>query len=1088
MTHRKPRSASSRRPRLTAENGERKMWCPVNLPPGAAVLEDDHSPAPTSEPGIRTFLIADVRGYTRYTQEHGDEEAARLAASFAEIVEGAVAESDGRLVELRGDEALVAFGSPRDAIRTAVALQHRFVERMRAADPLPLRVGIGIDAGEAVPVGGGYRGGALNLAARLCSLAQPGEVLVSEGLAHLARKVDDTSYVDRGRVSVKGLSQRVRVYQVAFPLDMPADEPRSRAARTTALLTAGAVAAVAVLGLVVAFLITGFAGSDPPTRIKENAVAAIDAAGGKLVSQTPVGNGPTAVATGLGSVWVANSVDGTVSRILPDRDERPVIRVTGTPGGLAVGEDAVWVTDATGHTLSQISPDSNTVVREDIAVGNGAGAIAVGEGAVWVANTLDGTVSRVDPERGVETDVVRVAGRPDALAVGARSIWVANGDTASVSRIDPGKRLVVQTIPVGNGPRGITLDGGTVWVANALDGTVSKIAAATGTVSQVGAVAAGVSSIAISGGAVWASSPPAGKVFRIDRGTAQVTDAIEMGTSPSALAAGTGDTLWAAALSPTSRHRGGTLLVSAYLSGCNCLDPAFAWQSDAWRALSILYDGLVTYRKTSGAPGATLVPDLALNLPVPTDEGRTYRFQLRSGLRYSDGSPVRASDFRASMERLLRLNGVNLPPFYGGIVGAESCSAESGRCDLRKGIEVDDAQGTIAIHLSAPDPDLLAKLALPFAFVLPADAPEPDHPLTDPARFDAVGDYTIPGTGPYAAASFNPQRELRLERNPHFKLFSTDAQPAGYPDQILIRVLGDGNAPDLRSAVGAVEAGKSDWTTQLSPEEVKRLAVGSAAQLHTTPIGGVQHLMLSMRKRPFSDVRARQALAYAIDRNRLVELAGGELVARPSCQVLPPIVPGYRPYCPYTVNPSAGVWSGPDLARARSLAAKSHTLGESVTIAIPPDDPYDQRLGKYVAGVLRQVGYRASVRVEPDIFASMLAPKSDVNAIRVGWLQDFAAPSNFIEPLFTCSANEQGGVNVSQFCSRRVDALVSQARTPSDVAATADAWARIDRLLVDQAPAIPLYALREADFVSKRVGNYIFNPQFGVLLDQLWVQ
>jgi peptide/nickel transport system substrate-binding protein len=118
----------------------------------------------------------------------------------------------------------------------------------------------------------------------------------------------------------------------------------------------------------------------------------------------------------------------------------------------------------------------------------------------------------------------------------------------------------------------------------------------------------------------------------------------------------------------------------------------------------------------------------------------------------------------------------------------------------------------------------------------------------------------------------------------------------------------------------------------------------------------------------------------------------------------------------------------------------------------------------------------------------MLAPKSDVNAIRVGWLQDFAAPSNFIEPLFTCSANEQGGVNVSQFCSRRVDALVSQARTPSDVAATADAWARIDRLLVDQAPAIPLYALREADFVSKRVGNYIFNPQFGVLLDQLWVQ
>lgn len=1049
-------------------------------------MEDEHSPAPTSEPGIRTFLIADVRGYTRYTQEHGDEAAALLAGAFAEIVEGTVASSDGRLVELRGDEALVAFGSPRDAIRTAVALQHRFVERMRAADQLPLRVGIGIDAGEAVPVGGGYRGGALNLAARLCSLAQPGEVLVSEGLAHLARKVDDTTYVDRGRVSVKGLSERVRVYQVAFPLDMPADAVRARGARTTALLAAGAVGAIAMLALVVALLITGFAGSDPPNRIQQNALAAIDA-DGKLVSQTLVGNGPTAVATGLGSVWVANSVDGTVSRILPDRDERPVIRVTGTPGGLAVGEGAVWVTDATGHTLSQISPDSNTVVRDDIVVGNGAGAVAVGEGAVWVANTLDGTVSRVDPELGIETDVVRVAGRPDALAVGAGSIWVANGDTASVSRIDPGKRVVVHTIAVGNGPRGIAVDGEAVWVANALDGTISKITATSETVSQVGAVAAGISSVAVSGGAVWVSSPPAGKVFRIDRGTAQVADVVDMGASPSALA-GAADTVWVAALPPPARHRGGTLVVSAYLSGCNCLDPAFAWQADAWRALSILYDGLVTYRKTSGAPGATLVPDLATNLPTPTDDGRTYRFQLRAGLRYSDGSPVLASDFRASMERLLRLNGINLPPFYGAILGADHCSAPAGRCDLGRGIEVDDAARTVIIHLSAPDPDLLAKLALPFAFLLPADAPEPDQPLTDFEQFGQVGEYRISGTGPYVAASFDPTRELRLERNPHFKLFSPDAQPAGYPDRIIIRILGDGNAPDLQSAVGDVEAGKSDWTTELSPEEVEQLAVRSAAQLHTTPVGGVQHLMLNTRKRPFSDVRARRALSYAIDRNRLALFAGGDLVARSTCQVLPPTVPGYRPYCPYTVKPSAGIWSGPDLGRARQLVASSHTLGDPVAIAVPPGDANERRLAEYVAKVLRKLGYRASVRVEADPFGAMLAPDSNVDVLRVGWRQDYAAASNFVEPLFTCSANKKGGINVSQFCSPRLDALVRRARASWDAADAAQAWAQIDRLLVDEAPAVPLYTLRQADFVSKRVGNYVFNPEFGVLLDQLWVR
>ena len=246
--------------------------------------------------------------------------------------------------------------------------------------------------------------------------------------------------------------------------------------------------------------------------------------------------------------------------------------------------------------------------------------------------------------------------------------------------------------------------------------------------------------------------------------------------------------------------------------------------------------------------------------------------------------------------------------------------------------------------------------------------------------------------------------------------------------------------------------------------------------------------MLNTRQRPFSDVRARRALAYAIDRNRLAMLAGGELVARPTCQVLPPTVPGYRPYCPYTVDPAAGIWSAPDLARARRLAKRSHTLGEHVVIAIQAGSPADPHLAGYVARVLRRVGYQASTRVENDAFGAMFDPHSTVDAMRLGWLQDYAAPSNFIEPLFTCKANQEGGVNVSQFCDPRVDALISRARATKNASATAEAWARIDRLLVDEAPAVPLYALRDADFVSKRVGNYIFNPQFGVLLDQMWVR
>jgi WD40 repeat protein/class 3 adenylate cyclase len=166
------------------------------------------------EAGIKTFLIADVRGYTRFTSERGDEAGARLARRFAELAREAIEAAGGTLVELRGDEALAVFDSARQALRAAADVQDRFVTETVADPSLPLAVGIGLDAGDAVPVDGGYRGGALNLAARLCSLAGPGEVLVSPGVAHLARKVEGLDYVERGSVRIKGLDKPVEVVAV----------------------------------------------------------------------------------------------------------------------------------------------------------------------------------------------------------------------------------------------------------------------------------------------------------------------------------------------------------------------------------------------------------------------------------------------------------------------------------------------------------------------------------------------------------------------------------------------------------------------------------------------------------------------------------------------------------------------------------------------------------------------------------------------------------------------------------------------------------------------------------------------------------
>ncbi|HET6714268.1 MAG TPA: adenylate/guanylate cyclase domain-containing protein [Actinomycetota bacterium] len=179
---------------------------------------------------VRTFLFADIRGYTTFTQEHGDEAAGRLAGKYAEIVRRTVERRDGTLLELQGDGALCVFTSTRQAIRASIDLQRRFVEETVADPSLPFPVGIGLDAGEAVSVEGGYRGGALNLGARLCAIAGPGEILASREVVHLARKVDGVAAVDRGTVQLKGIANPVHVMRLKAEADDAAEDVAFRRA------------------------------------------------------------------------------------------------------------------------------------------------------------------------------------------------------------------------------------------------------------------------------------------------------------------------------------------------------------------------------------------------------------------------------------------------------------------------------------------------------------------------------------------------------------------------------------------------------------------------------------------------------------------------------------------------------------------------------------------------------------------------------------------------------------------------------------------------------------------------------------------
>jgi DNA-binding beta-propeller fold protein YncE/class 3 adenylate cyclase len=186
-----------------------------------SLLEQAEQIATAPAADVRTFLIADVRGYTRFTVEHGDEAAARLTRVFARLAGEASSTHGGQVIETRGDEVLAVFTSSRQALRAAIDLQFRCAAAEQADPSLPLRVGIGVDAGEAVPVDGGYRGAALNLAARLCSLAGPRQVLGSEGVIHLARRTEGLIYTERGVVELKGFVEPVRVIEVLSEDEMP---------------------------------------------------------------------------------------------------------------------------------------------------------------------------------------------------------------------------------------------------------------------------------------------------------------------------------------------------------------------------------------------------------------------------------------------------------------------------------------------------------------------------------------------------------------------------------------------------------------------------------------------------------------------------------------------------------------------------------------------------------------------------------------------------------------------------------------------------------------------------------------------------
>jgi ABC-type transport system substrate-binding protein len=498
---------------------------------------------------------------------------------------------------------------------------------------------------------------------------------------------------------------------------------------------------------------------------------------------------------------------------------------------------------------------------------------------------------------------------------------------------------------------------------------------------------------------------------------------------------------------------GGTLSV-AYQSDIQSLDPAIGYDVVSWPAERLIFDGLVAYDQKT-----TIVPRLAVDLPVISADGLTYTFKLRPDVNFvkQDGSvlrPITADDVVYSINRVLdpKLTPTPSPvssSFFSVIAGAQDVI--DGKATSASGARAVDAT-TVEFTLANPDPTFLNKLATPFASVVPKEFAQADTTAFSKAPI---------GTGPFLLKDYTKGQHATFVRNPHY-------WQAGQPlvDAIDFRV-----GVDATSALQQVQAGTLDIMGDNIPSGSYSATINdpNLSPLVHRMTGVNTMFMIVDTSAPGSELsnpKVRQALQYAIDKENVVKVMNGR--AKVADCIFPPDLPGFDPNCkPYSYDP----------AKAKQMLADAgYPNGFKTTLYTDTTDP-DPAIAQALQQDLKAVGIEAELITQSfDVLVGTLTTPHAAPLMFLGWFQDYPDPSDFIDPIFSCAVNVPGAASYGWLCDKAIDKLSADAKKLSDRSQYLAAFQEIQRRLMEASPVVPIDHQETVVVVAGRVTNFFLHP------------